>query len=492
MGIRADLDVFGLTVYRVLSRTGGNHTFAVEDLTINSARFYNNIITDQSAQSRNHRVQRVRIRADCFYRLIESTVARRGGTIANYTYEDVGAAIAFNGQNYRISDCDIFASAHGLYLGHTMPSLQNSASHGIIMRNQIAHGMDCYQIDASSNVIFEDNHCVGISLYSRGSAAGSTYGGPAATGIFFARNSEKFVFGGDQEELTTDAGWANYVGTVKVSADGATLTMAADAQYPIWCNSRYPNGTGCRDLDSNRTGAAAYVLSGAGAGQMRVVTAGGTAFNRSWQIERPFGGSGGGVPIASNSIVSFLERRSHMIIRENVFEDGGPCQIFGGLYHAVIAENIAIRSDAFIVEGIQIQAPGRYPTYLPTYFIEVLSNRVVEGNVYGGGTGGFRVFGSHNASSPYSGPMAAAIVLRNNSGKLLSSLLYVCILPVSRPELGVCAGFATGDNSFFIISDAVSDIIVEGNTLLDSDDKLQRTNTSTNPVRIHVGRNHGL
>ena len=117
--------------------------------------------------------------------------------------------------------------------------------------------------------------------------------------------------------------------------------MAADAQYPIWCNSRYPNGTGydCRDLDSNRTGAAVYVLSGSGAGQMRVVTGGGTAFNRSWIIDRPFGGSGGGVPIAEDSIVSFLERRSHMIIRENVFQDGGPCQIFGGLYHAVIAEN---------------------------------------------------------------------------------------------------------------------------------------------------------
>ena len=124
----------------------------------------------------------------------------------------------------------------------------------------------------------------------------------------------------------------------------------------------------------------------------------------------------------------------------------------------------AIRSDAFIVEGIQRQSPGRYPTYLPTYFIEVLSNRVVVGSVYGGGNGGFRLSGSHNASSPYSGPMAAAIVLRNNSG----------------------------DNSFFIISDAVSDTIVEGNTLLDSDDKLQRTNASTNPVRIHVGHNHGL
>ena len=92
---------------------GGNSTFSIEDLTINSARFYNNIISDRSGGqgSRNHRVRRVRIRADCFYRLVENTAARRGGTIANYTYEDVGAAIAFNGQNYEITDCDIYASA---------------------------------------------------------------------------------------------------------------------------------------------------------------------------------------------------------------------------------------------------------------------------------------------------------------------------------------------------------------------------------------------
>jgi hypothetical protein len=103
----------------------------------------------------------------------------------------------------------------GVYLGHTMPDLEASASRGIIMRNQISHGMDCYQIDASSNVIFEENHCIGINLFSRGSAAGSTYGGPAATGVFFARNSERYVFGGDQEELTTDAGWTNYLGCGK-------------------------------------------------------------------------------------------------------------------------------------------------------------------------------------------------------------------------------------------------------------------------------------
>lgn len=52
-----------------------------------------------------------------------------------------------------------------------MPDLESSASRGIVMRNQISFGMDCYQIDASSNVIFEDNHCLGINLFSRGSGA---------------------------------------------------------------------------------------------------------------------------------------------------------------------------------------------------------------------------------------------------------------------------------------------------------------------------------
>lgn len=50
-----------------------------------------------------------------------------------------------------------------------MPDLESSASRGIVMRNQISFGMDCYQIDASSNMIFEDNHCLGINLFSRGS-----------------------------------------------------------------------------------------------------------------------------------------------------------------------------------------------------------------------------------------------------------------------------------------------------------------------------------
>ena len=215
------------------------------------------------------------------------------------------------------------------------------------------------------------------------------------------------------------------------------------------------------------------------------------------------------MPLGTDSLVTFFERRSHMIIRENTFEDGGPCQIFGGLYHAVIAENTLTRSDGIIVEGLEntqgpmmaaaVRAaalaaqPGgsgdvrrgthagvpternastnpplpdiQYPTYIPTYFIEVLDNIISEGNVYGGGTGGFVVRGAFNSSSPYSGAMAAAVVLRNNSG----------------------------NNAYFQINDAVSDVIVEGNALIDSDTGLQLHNQSgSKPARVFIGSNVGL
>lgn len=197
-----------------------------EDLSISCTRYYNNIITDGNRRlsdpwvpcqqgalpcddasatwghSRGVRIRRVRIRADCFFRLTERGGPLRRGLSANFTYEQLGAAINLNGQEYEVTDCDIYASMHGIYLGHNQGSLWNSASVGIVARNTINFGGDCYQIDGcaslalllltllasllftyfflsmhvfrSSHIIFEENECVGINLFSRGSAAGST------------------------------------------------------------------------------------------------------------------------------------------------------------------------------------------------------------------------------------------------------------------------------------------------------------------------------
>ena len=167
----------------------------VEDLSISCTAFYNNIITDGNrrvsdpwvpckqdalpdcgdetaawSHSRGVRIRRVRIRADCFFRLVERDGPSRRGLTGNFTYEQVGAAIQLNGQEYEVTDNDIYASMHGMYLGHNQGSVFNSASVGIIARNTINFGGDCYQIDSSSHVIFEQNGTgIGICINNGGS-----------------------------------------------------------------------------------------------------------------------------------------------------------------------------------------------------------------------------------------------------------------------------------------------------------------------------------
>jgi hypothetical protein len=72
----------------------------VEDLSIYVTSKYNDIIRDGTAQypgvgwvkSRGVRIQRVRIRADCFFRLQERNAPPRRGLSANFTYEDVSTS----------------------------------------------------------------------------------------------------------------------------------------------------------------------------------------------------------------------------------------------------------------------------------------------------------------------------------------------------------------------------------------------------------------
>jgi hypothetical protein len=438
---------------------GGNATFAIEDLSISCTQFYNNIIADGNrrvsdpwvpckhnavangpgcsddspawAHSRGVRIRRVRIRADCFFRLTERGGPARRGIAANFTYEQVSSAIQLNGQEYEVTDCDIYASMHGIYLGHGQSSMYNSASVGIVARNTINFGGDCYQIDSSSHVIFESNECVGINLFSRGSAAGSTYGGPAASFIFFASNRIRFVFGGDQEELTLDGGFSPYFGSVVAS--GTQLTFPRDPVYPQWCS---PPGH-CRDLSTNWTGAAAFVLGGSGQGQMRVFAKAGLAegLNRTWALESAFS-----PPLGPDSFVSISERREKCIYRDNLFEDGGPMQLYGGMWHAIVANNTVSRAEGLIIEGLNhAKAPDF--AFMPCYFIETLSNRVTEGITYTGSNAGLTASGYFNASAPFTGAMAAALVYRGN---------YL-------------------DNGHWSVGGAVADVLIEGNTMVNTE-----------------------
>ena len=124
------------------------------------------------------------------------------------------------------------------------------------------------------------------------------------------------------------------------------------------------------------------------------------------------------------------------------------------------------RTDGFIVEGLNHEPkPGGFPSLIPCHFIEHIDNSVLEGNNYGGGgNAGFTLSGVYNSSSIYyTGPTATAITYRGN----------------------------VVDNAAWSIIGAVADVLIEGNSMLDSDTKLTIRNPNVTQ-RLFQRNNVGL
>lgn len=228
--------------------------------------------------------------------------------------------------------------------------------------------------------------------------------------------------------MTLDGGFSPFAGTnFSINPAGTLVTFGRDPVYPEWCSS--PGH--CQLVDTDWTGSAMYVLGGTGQGQLAVFASGGIKDNRTWTLAQGFK-----VPLDATSFVSVFEHREKSIYRDNYFADGGCVQLYGGIFHAIVANNTMLRSGGFITEGLRHQGG-----FIPCYFVETLNNRILEGLDYTGSTARFLVSGYHNASLSFTGAMAAAIVYRGNQG----------------------------DNSAFALQDAVTDALYEGNTLTNSD-----------------------
>jgi hypothetical protein len=131
-----------------------------------------------------------------------------------------------------------------------------------------------------------------------------------------------------------------------------------------------------------------------------------------------------------------FERRERCIYRDNLFSDGGPMQLYGGMWHAVVANNTVMRAEGLIVEGLNHGTAPHF-TYMPCYFIETTANKIMEALTYTGTNGGFSASGYYNGSTPFAGPMAVALVYRGNMM----------------------------DNGVWKVSGAVEDVLIEGNTM---------------------------
>lgn len=356
--------------------TGTN--FGIESLTL-YCQNHKNVIAD-TAESQHMFVRQVRIRADCYFMIekVGMDFRKRHGP-ASHT--QCGAAVLLRGHNYEVTDCDIYASNYAVR--------NMRAKVGVIARNRLAYGGRGYSIENVDRLIFEENTVEGNNLLSIGNDI-TNFWTNYCRNIYYARNKVRQMYGADREMVTLDGAGGAYLGKV-AAVDGSRMTLAADPAIIDF--SPKPR--------TDYEGGAVTILSGTGAGQYRLVT---RNQGREWEVDRPWV-----IPPDATSLISIAPFRGRHLFIDNTFEDGGAVQLYGAAYETVIAGNTGARMDGFFIEGLSPHAWG----VQPSFFCQVLDNKILEGNGYGPRSANFEA-GGGNHKPGYDGPMVRGAIFRRN------------------------------------------------------------------------------
>ena len=195
----------------------GTDDFAVEDLAI----YTNGIHRDAISGRNNMRVQRVRIRADSYYRhdFVGKAHAVKPVEVPS---TGMGAGVRISGDNVVMTDCDVYHSSAAIEMYHTRG--------GLIARNRFDYGWGPMQIYGLSRVIIEDNEFAGSALWASGIGVSLYHEACASYHIYYARNRTRQTYGGDREALTTDGHGTAYIGKV-ATVSGSKLTLAEESWW---------------------------------------------------------------------------------------------------------------------------------------------------------------------------------------------------------------------------------------------------------------------
>lgn len=399
--------------------------FGIESLSL-YCQNHKNVVADTAA-SRRVLLHKVRIRANCYF-MIEDTGKEFRGRHGPASHRECGAAVLLRGNNFEITDCDIYASNYGVRIlkGKT----------GLIARNRIRYGGRGYSLENTERLIFEDNVIEGNNLLAIGNDI-STFFSTCCWHLYYARNHVQQMFGADREMMTLDAAAGAYFGTLATVA-GTRLTLAGD---PVFRDYTPKPRT-------DWTGGVVQVMSGKGAGQYRFVTAN---KGREWQVDRPWT-----VVPDKASCVSIAPFRGQSLFVDNTFEDGGAFQLYAAAHDCIVAGNKGSRMDGFYVCGLNPHGWG----YQPSWFCQFFDNEIVEGNGYGHRSATFGTV-AHDELKTYDGPLVSGAVFRRNichnnasfnlGGATADSIVEHCT--VRHAEIGVrssagAKGVLLRDNTF--------------------------------------------
>jgi len=452
----------------------GTDDFAVEDLAI-----YTNGIHRYAISGRNKmRVQRVRIRADIYYRhdFVGKAHAVKPVEVPSTSG---GAGVKISGDNVLMTDCDVYHSCSAIEMYHTRG--------GLIARNRFDYGASPMQIYGLSRVIIEDNEFAGAALWASGIGVSLYHEACASYHIYYAHNRTRQTYGGDREAVTTDGHGTAYIGKV-AAVTGCKLTLA---EFPWWGSAHkdmIPFKDFQRGIERKRPqneysaeewhGITLYILDGRGAGQYRNVL---ECEGKQVTLDKPWT-----VPPDATSIVSIGKFMGRMLFIGNEFRDAGTSiQLYPPNCDSIVAENQLWRVEstncgAELSHRLLSPTPsaGQRPDAWrvePSWFNQFLNNHIWEGN---GWAGGSSVLGVH----------AYGHVLETGDAGFNG-------LPISRGH--VVRGNQLDNNANILVEGSVRDVIVEHNAVRNAEQgvvlRASRSHASgtdlTPPDGVFIGEN---
>ncbi len=340
----------------------GTSRFSVEDLTIYASN-HGHIISGgfvggtPAPDATDITIRRVRIRASAFRGHMTPQQTFQRMAALHMRYPESPDSIRLSGDRVVVSDCDVVGSGRSLYLFKTRNAVVNG--------NSLSNGRDgWYSISGSDRVIFENNIVMSADLQGTGGSVNALSTSVSASeNVFVGGNTFKSMMGGDREAFTTDGPGGYYFGgAVSLVSGGLSLSGSPNEHM----------------VSPNWRGAAVMVVDGTGAGQVGRVaefTPAQAPEPMKVTLERPLA-----VDLDSSSVVTVNQMQQNYLIVDNQFEDAGvAAQTYGTALNHVIAGNRSVRTGGFFARA------GMYFHFQPGWQLQLLDNRIIEGNAYQAG-----------------------------------------------------------------------------------------------------------
>lgn len=340
----------------------GTTNFSIEDLTIYASR-HGPIVTGgflkdlPLPQASDIAIRRVRIRASAFRGHLTPLQTYQRMFYLEQHYGQYLDTIRLTGNRLTVSDCDLVGSGRALFL--------LKATNAVVSGNVLNNGrFGWYSITGSSRVIFERNVVSAADLEGSGGSLNNLW--PDVTGsenVIFDHNTFKAMYGWDREAVGTDGGGGFYFGpATSLAPDRLSLTGPANEQV----------------IATTWVGAIVMVADGQGAGQFARVARfdpAGDDKPMSVALDRKLA-----VNLDATSVVTIVQMHQNYLVVDNTFEDVGVATVFygTGLNH-VLAGNVSVRSGGFFTRGMF------YHHFQPNWQVQILNNRITEGNAYQAG-----------------------------------------------------------------------------------------------------------